>query len=42
MLELEEWPRLMTLLWNQRFDELDTLLQAEKVKLLQIEKRKDK
>ena len=42
MLELEEWPRQMTQLWNQRFDVLDTLLQEEKMKILQIEKRKDK
>ncbi len=29
MVELEEWAKQMTQLWNQRFDALDTLLKAE-------------
>ena len=29
MLEMEEWARQMTELWNQHFDALDTLLQVE-------------
>ncbi len=32
MLEVEEWAKQMTQLWNQRFDDLDTLLKAEKKK----------
>ena len=42
MLELEEWVSHLTWLWNQRFDALDSVLQAEKKKLLQIQKRKEK
>jgi len=42
MQELEEWPRQMTQLWNQRFDALDALLQEEMKKSLIKEKRKDK
>jgi DNA-binding transcriptional ArsR family regulator len=38
MLELEEWARQMTQLWNQRFDALDKLLAAEKKKTLQRNK----
>jgi DNA-binding transcriptional ArsR family regulator len=34
MLELEGWTKLMTQLWNQRFDALDTVLEAEKKKTL--------
>ncbi len=41
ILELEEWPRQMAQLWNQRFDALDALLQAEKMNI-QIKERKDK
>lgn len=37
MIEMEEWINKMTKLWNQRFDELDKLLQHEK-KLLKISK----
>ena len=33
MLELEDWARLMTQLWTERFDALDQLVQAEKKKL---------
>ena|SRR6185369_15295573 len=33
MLELEEWARHMTQLWEQRFDALDKLIEAEKMKL---------
>jgi DNA-binding transcriptional ArsR family regulator len=29
MQELEEWPRQITQLWNQRFDALDVLLREE-------------
>jgi DNA-binding transcriptional ArsR family regulator len=32
MLELEAWSRHITQLWNQRFDALDTVLEAEKRK----------
>lgn len=32
MLEVEEWAKQMTQLWNQKFDALDTLLKAEKKK----------
>jgi len=34
MLELEGWTKHMTQLWNQRFDALDTVLEAEKKKTL--------
>jgi DNA-binding transcriptional ArsR family regulator len=30
MLELEKWARQMTQLWNERFDALDKVLEAEK------------
>jgi hypothetical protein len=30
MLELEEWAKQMTQLWNERFDALDKVLEAEK------------
>ncbi len=33
MLELEDWSRRLTLLWNQRLDALDELLKVEKGKL---------
>ncbi|SRR2546425_5908605 len=33
MLELEEWARQMTQLWNQRFDALDKVLETEKKKM---------
>ena len=32
MLELEDWVRQLTLLWNQRFDALDRVLEEEKRK----------
>jgi len=34
MLEMEDWARHVTELWNQRFDALDKLLQVEKRKLI--------
>jgi len=34
MLELEEWARKLTQLWNQRFDALEQVLEAEKKKAL--------
>ena len=33
LVELEGWARHMTQLWNQRFDALDKVLEAEKKKL---------
>jgi hypothetical protein len=33
MFELEGWARHMTQLWNQRFDALDEVLEAEKKKI---------
>ena len=33
MLELEDWARKLTQLWNQRFDALDEVLESEKRKL---------
>ncbi len=33
ILEVEEWAKQMTQLWNKRFDALDTLLKAEKKKI---------
>ena len=41
---LEEWARQMTQLWNQRFDALDKLLEAEKRKILktQVERRNNR
>lgn len=38
MLELEEWAGLITQHWNQRFDALEQVLQAEKQKALQGER----
>jgi DNA-binding transcriptional ArsR family regulator len=32
MLELEDWARRITELWNQRFDALDEVLKTEKIK----------
>jgi len=32
MLQLEEWARRITQLWNQRFDALDKVLEAEQKK----------
>jgi DNA-binding transcriptional ArsR family regulator len=40
MLELEDWAKGITRLWNQRFDALDALLQAEKNKKIEVEIRK--
>jgi DNA-binding transcriptional ArsR family regulator len=40
MLELETWARQVAQRWNQRFDALDSVLQAEKKKL--DDARKDK
>jgi DNA-binding transcriptional ArsR family regulator len=34
MLEMEEWVRQISQLWNQRYDALDRLLAAEKEKIL--------
>ena len=42
ILELEDWVKRMTRLWNERFDTLDTILQAEKTKLARTSKRKEK
>ncbi len=33
MLELEDWARRMAQLWNQRFDALEKVLEAEKKKV---------
>ena len=41
LLELEEWARHVAQLWNQRFDALDEVLQAETRKTLEIQNRKD-
>lgn len=38
ILQLEAWARHMTQLWNQRFDALDELLQAEQKKTPKKEK----
>lgn len=35
MSELEQWVKQMTQLWNERFDALDKVLEAEKKKLEQ-------
>lgn len=40
MYEFERWSQRMTHLWNQRFDELDKVLEAEKKKLLKIHKKR--
>jgi hypothetical protein len=40
MLELEDWSKQLTQLWNQRFDALDKLIQVEKEKNTR-KKRKD-
>lgn len=39
MLELEEWAKQMTQLWNQRFDALDKVLVAEKKKMKILKKQ---
>jgi DNA-binding transcriptional ArsR family regulator len=41
MLELEQWARHVTQMWDQRFDALDEVLQAEKQRTLEIQNRKD-
>ncbi len=41
VLEVEEWAGQMMQLWNQRFDALDALLEVEKKKSIQVQKRKD-
>ncbi len=41
MLEVEDWAKQMARLWNQRFEALDTLLQAEKLKQSPITVGKD-
>jgi DNA-binding transcriptional ArsR family regulator len=41
MLEVEEWAGQMMQLWTQRFDALDALLEVEKRKSIQVQKRKD-
>jgi DNA-binding transcriptional ArsR family regulator len=33
MLELEDWAKRMTRLWNERFETLDQILEAEKKRL---------
>jgi DNA-binding transcriptional ArsR family regulator len=38
--ELEQWARQLTQRWNERFEALDAVLEAEKKKLLK-QKRKD-
>lgn len=40
LLEMEDWIKKMTRLWNERFDALDKVLQEEKKKLLKISKNK--
>lgn len=35
--ELEAWTKQLTQLWNERFDALDKVLEAEKKKLIQKE-----
>jgi hypothetical protein len=35
MLELEDWVKQLTVLWNRRLDALDRVLEAEKRKLSQ-------
>jgi DNA-binding transcriptional ArsR family regulator len=41
VLELEDWAKGIKQLWSQRFAALDALLEVEKNKLLEVEKRKD-
>ena len=41
MLEVEEWARQMTHLWNQRFDALDRLLKGEKKRTIGKRNRRD-
>jgi len=36
MFELEGWAKHMTQLWNQRFDALEKVLEAEKQKMVKI------
>ena len=39
MLELEDWVRQLTRLWNERFEALDQLLEVEKQKLISSKKK---
>jgi DNA-binding transcriptional ArsR family regulator len=41
MVELEAWAKQITLRWNERFEALDEVLEAEKKKTLKKQKRKD-
>lgn len=41
MLELDDWVKKLTQLWNQRFDALDILLAEEQKKALTVQERKD-
>ena len=40
MFELEEWAKQITQRWNERFDALDEVLQAEKKKTLKNERER--
>lgn len=40
MAEIEEWSQRMTRLWNKRFDALEKVLQAEKMKTRTHKERK--
>jgi DNA-binding transcriptional ArsR family regulator len=40
MLALHDWTQQITLLWNQRFDALEKVLEAEKKKNLLVQKGK--
>jgi DNA-binding transcriptional ArsR family regulator len=42
MIELEEWAKQMTQLWNQRFDALDRVLTEEKEKVSKNDKSESK
>lgn len=39
MFELEGWAKQMTQLWNQRFDALDKVLEAEKQKMVKTKRK---
>lgn len=42
LFEVEDWARQMAALWNERFDVLDTLLEVEKKKRLQVQEENPK
>jgi DNA-binding transcriptional ArsR family regulator len=42
MVELEDWARQMTALWNERFDALERLLKEEEPKKAKLRSRKEK